>query len=398
MKELESAHRRARRRRRGAGPLRARPRLSRARAAGRGAARARARVAGRLSRARGLVRARPRARPALSARARRAAAGATTPRPRRCAAPIWRAICASRRWRISRAPSGCASEAPEYVEGLIALHERRWTQALDKARAAQERVPLDVRGAHARGRHPPDARPRSAGSTAAPTRRSPSSTAPASPIARAAEIARSSASALHGDCLRWVMAAEILSEHERSPVAAVDGAMAACRARARRRCPATARSGPTRSTPGGAWRSYQSNHNGDPRPAWTQAERARQARQGARAEQRAPARRRSATSTRSRQLGAGQRRGSARRASIAPSTPARAALARDAQRARGLSPHERRVAGARRLGGGARPRSARLLRDDVRDGPARAGRCRRRASEMLNTIGLGYLSRGHVGG
>ena len=45
---------------------------------------------------------------------------------------------------------------------------------------------------------------------------------------RAARIARSSASALHGDCLRWVMAAEILSEHDRSPVAAVDGAMAAC--------------------------------------------------------------------------------------------------------------------------------------------------------------------------
>ena len=46
---------------------------------------------------------------------------------------------------------------------------------------------------------------------------------------RAAGIARSSASALHGDCLRWVMAAEILTEHERSPVAAVDGAMAACK-------------------------------------------------------------------------------------------------------------------------------------------------------------------------
>jgi serine/threonine-protein kinase len=40
-----------------------------------------------------------------------------------------------------KASAGAHVDAPEYVEGLIALHERRYSEALDKARAAQSRIP-----------------------------------------------------------------------------------------------------------------------------------------------------------------------------------------------------------------------------------------------------------------
>jgi len=122
---------------------------------------------------------------------------------------------------------GLQSEAPEYVEGLIAMHERKWKEALDKAHAAQARVPWmyeahtlegDIRLMLAKEKWvdggPDDALAELDRAGQA--------------YETAAGIARSSAAALHGDCVRWVMAAEILSEHERPPITAVDVAIAAC--------------------------------------------------------------------------------------------------------------------------------------------------------------------------
>ncbi|HEY2745972.1 MAG TPA: serine/threonine-protein kinase [Polyangia bacterium] len=165
---------------------------------------------------------------------------------------------------------GVRSEAPEYVEGLIALHERRWQEALDKARAAEERVGWmyqahtlegDIRLMLAKERWV----------EGGPDEALAELDRAGEAYQRAAGIARSSASALTGDCLRWVMAAEILSEHERSPAAAVDGAMAAC-GRALQALPGD---GELAADEVDAWRRqarYQSTHDGDPIAAWQKAE------------------------------------------------------------------------------------------------------------------------------
>jgi eukaryotic-like serine/threonine-protein kinase len=167
--------------------------------------------------------------------------------------------------------AGLQSEAPEYVEGLIALHERHWAQALDKACAAETRVPWmyeahtlegDIRLTLAKERWV-DGGPDEA---LAELDRA------GLAYVTAAGIARSSASALHGDCLRWVMAAEILGEHERSPAAAVEGAVAACK----RAAEALPGDGQIYADEIDAWRKlarYQLSHNADPEPSWREAER-----------------------------------------------------------------------------------------------------------------------------
>ena len=169
-----------------------------------------------------------------------------------------------------KAAGATQSEAPEYVEGLIALHERRWQQALDKARAAEVRVPWmyeahtlegDIRLTLAKEKWV-DGGPDEALAELDRAGKA---------YATAAGIARSSASALHGDCLRWVMAAEILSEHDRSPAVAVDGAMTACTHAAQ----ALPGDGEVFADEIDAWRRlahYQSAHNGDPAPSWQKAE------------------------------------------------------------------------------------------------------------------------------
>jgi serine/threonine-protein kinase len=166
---------------------------------------------------------------------------------------------------------GLQSEAPEYVEGLIALHERRWQQALDKANAAQVRVPWmyeahtlegDIRLTLARerwGEGGPDealAELDRAGRA----------------YETAASIARSSMSALLGDCRRFILSAEILSEHDRSPAAAVDGAIRACRLAAE----AQPADGEPYAGEVDAYRRmarYQVAHGVDPRPTFAEAER-----------------------------------------------------------------------------------------------------------------------------
>jgi eukaryotic-like serine/threonine-protein kinase len=170
-----------------------------------------------------------------------------------------------------RSAAGLQAQAPEYVEGLIALHERRWTEALDKARAAQRRVSWmyeahtlegDIRLTLAKERWgeggPDDALAELDRAGRA--------------YLTAASIARSSASALHGDCRRHVMAAEILSEADRSPAAAVEGAVAACR----RALEALPGDGAVYADEIDAYRRlarFQHTHNGDPQSAWREAER-----------------------------------------------------------------------------------------------------------------------------
>lgn len=170
-----------------------------------------------------------------------------------------------------KAAAGVQAQAPEYVEGLIALHERRWAEALDKARAAQRRASWmyeahtlegDIRLTLAKERWaeggPDDALAELDRAGAA--------------YQTAASIARSSASALHGDCRRYVMAAEIDTEGDRSPVAAVDGAVAACR----RALEALPGDGAVYADAIDAYRRlarYRQGHNGDPHPAWREAER-----------------------------------------------------------------------------------------------------------------------------
>ncbi|MDB4966513.1 MAG: Protein kinase [Myxococcales bacterium] len=118
-------------------------------------------------------------------------------------------------------------EAPAYVEGLIALHERRWEQALDKARLAQGQVPWmyeahtlegDIRLTRASERWS-DGGPDEALAELDRAGRA---------YRAAAELARSSERALAGDCRRLVLSAEILAESDRSPAGAVNGAVDAC--------------------------------------------------------------------------------------------------------------------------------------------------------------------------
>ena len=167
--------------------------------------------------------------------------------------------------------AGLQSEAPEYVEGLIALHERHWSLALDKARAAEVRVPWmyeahtlegDIRLMLGKQRWV-DGGPDEAVAELDRAGRA---------YLTATAIARSSAGALYGDCRRQVMTAEVLAEADRSPSLAVDGAVAACR----RALEALPGDGEIYADMMDAYRRlarYQLAHNGDPRPAWGEAER-----------------------------------------------------------------------------------------------------------------------------
>ena len=165
---------------------------------------------------------------------------------------------------------GLQSEAPEYVEGLIALHERQWDRALEKARAAQVRVPWmyeahtlegDIRLTLAKERW----------AEGGPDEALAELDRAGQAYETAAGIARSSASALHGDCLRFVMAAEIETEHDRSPAAAVDGAMAAC-ARAAQALPGDGEIWADEIDAQRRLAKYLLNHNGNPESSWRQAE------------------------------------------------------------------------------------------------------------------------------
>jgi eukaryotic-like serine/threonine-protein kinase len=119
------------------------------------------------------------------------------------------------------------SDAPEYVEGLIALHERRFAEALDKARAAQARVPwlfeaftLEGDTQVAAGRYAWDkGEPDDALAALERAGRG---------YRAALEIGHSSVSALGGECRRLAFQSEILYHHGKELKQVVDGALAAC--------------------------------------------------------------------------------------------------------------------------------------------------------------------------
>jgi predicted Ser/Thr protein kinase len=171
--------------------------------------------------------------------------------------------------------------APAYVEGLIALHERRWEQALDKARAAQTQVPWmyeaftlegDIRLTRANERW----------SEGGPDEALAELDRAGRAYRAAAELARSSEEALAGDCHRFVVAAEILGESDRSPAAAVEGAVQAC-GRALQAVPGD---GALYADLIDVYRRYGRflhQHNGDPTGPWIDA-----ARVGAQAEAASP--------------------------------------------------------------------------------------------------------------
>jgi serine/threonine-protein kinase len=125
-----------------------------------------------------------------------------------------------------KAASELQLEAPEYVEGLIALYEGRYAIALEKARAAQARVPWMYEAHTLEG---------DIHYTAAKDRSNKDPQAALAELERAGEayrgaveIAHSSARALQGECRRWVLAAEILGDLDRSPADCAETAVRVC--------------------------------------------------------------------------------------------------------------------------------------------------------------------------
>ncbi|HEX4459060.1 MAG TPA: protein kinase, partial [Polyangia bacterium] len=122
---------------------------------------------------------------------------------------------------------GLQLEAPEYVEGLIALHEHSYTLALDKARAAQARVPWMFEAHTLEG----DIRltlAKDDWTRGEPAQALAELDRAGAAYRTASDMAHSNVGALHGSCLRWALAAEIASHRDQSPKAATDGALAAC--------------------------------------------------------------------------------------------------------------------------------------------------------------------------
>jgi hypothetical protein len=164
---------------------------------------------------------------------------------------------------------GLQLEAPEYVEGLIALHEHSYTLALDKARAAQARVPWMFEAHTLEG----DIRLTLAKDDW--TRGEPAQALAELERAGAAyhtasEMAHSSVSALHGSCLRWALAAEIASHRDQSPQAATDGALSAC-GQALQAWPDDGALYIDQVEALVSLARYDANHNGDPVHDWDRA-------------------------------------------------------------------------------------------------------------------------------
>lgn len=138
----------------------------------------------------------------------------------------------ARRWRDPalaqlKASGGAHVEASEYTEGLIALHEGRFADGLERARAAQARVPWLFEAHTLEGDiHLTQAQERA---DQGKLDEAETELARAGESYRAAaQMAHSSVSALHGDCLRLIALEEISTDTDRPPDAAAKGALAAC--------------------------------------------------------------------------------------------------------------------------------------------------------------------------
>jgi serine/threonine-protein kinase len=168
-----------------------------------------------------------------------------------------------------KASSGLQDDTVEYVEGLIAFHERRYAEALDKAHVAQAHVawqlePFTLEGdvqvalaEEAWVRGDPDGALKSlelAGSA----------------YRAASSVARSSVSALRGDCHRLARQAVILYHFGRNPDAAGKEAISACEA-ALQALPGDSAPLSDEVDAWGARARFDGEHSGDVRRDWAEA-------------------------------------------------------------------------------------------------------------------------------
>jgi serine/threonine-protein kinase len=126
-----------------------------------------------------------------------------------------------------KAATGLSWAVPSFVEALIARHEQRWADALDKARLAEARVPWLHEAFTLEGDvHVDIAREKwdQAGGEPALDELAQAGVA----YSRALGIARSAIAALRGDCHCRAETALLLQDRQRSPRYTVDAAIAAC--------------------------------------------------------------------------------------------------------------------------------------------------------------------------
>jgi serine/threonine-protein kinase len=126
-----------------------------------------------------------------------------------------------------KAATGLSWAVPSFVEALIARHEQRWADALDKARLAEAQVPWLHEAFTLEGDvHVDRARAEWDRADGEPALDELAQAGVA--YARALGIARSAIAALRGDCHCHAETALLLQERQRSPRYTVDATIAAC--------------------------------------------------------------------------------------------------------------------------------------------------------------------------
>jgi serine/threonine-protein kinase len=126
-----------------------------------------------------------------------------------------------------KAATGLSWAVPSFVEALIARHEQRWADALDKAHLAQARVPWLHEAFTLEGDvHVDRARAEWDQADGKPALDELAHAGIA--YGRALAIARSAAAALRGDCHRQAETALLLQERQRSPRDTVAATIVAC--------------------------------------------------------------------------------------------------------------------------------------------------------------------------
>jgi serine/threonine-protein kinase len=160
-------------------------------------------------------------------------------------------------------------DAREYAEGLIALHERRWDEALAKARAAQARVPwlfeaftLEGEVHSVQGKEQWD-KGDNVGALATLERAGEA-------FRTASTMAPSSANALRGDCRQLALQAKIRYHSNKSPQPVIDQLEGACK-KALVALPGDVETLVAESLAWGRLGLHQSAHNLDPKAALQEA-------------------------------------------------------------------------------------------------------------------------------
>jgi serine/threonine-protein kinase len=161
--------------------------------------------------------------------------------------------------------AGVRIEAPEYLEGLIALNERRWEEALAKAKAAQQAAPWLFEAFALEGDILIDQAKANEDKDYALALRDLEQAGQA--YHSSAEIGRSAVGALRGECDRLTVVAEMRQRHQESPEAASGAAQAAC-AKVRRALPDDGVAWAEEARSLNALASYRAEHGQDARSVW----------------------------------------------------------------------------------------------------------------------------------